>query len=175
MVKRQNRIRNLIQLLLINMSLSCCDLLKYCYDSFRTVPGLCFSLQIFWLFSRTVIQKVFFHFFNCRFIVFLINSNLKLSAFLLRYMSFYFWCGKKPVKNMISSYGGTEKMKKIFKLLSGWTKKIRKSYEKQIRFFHFTFRWSVHTQGISFQVSFCWDCTTTDNERWEAEKKLHQR
>lgn len=140
MVKRQNRIRNLIQLLLINMSISCCVVKKI---------GIKFLLACRFDVFAGLLEAWAGHSWTSCLIGFLINSNLNLSAALLSQSNVIL-----NLKTCRKNYDKlTMEGKEIFKLLSGWTKKtknenITKSYESRNSFFF----WLVGEKGISFQV-----------------------
>lgn len=94
---------------------------------------------------------------------FFLPSRLSIHSFLNQFQfkiicSCFFSCcsfmsrfisepGKEPAKNYDKLTVGPER-KEIFKLLSG----EKKSYESKSVFFSSPSHWSVHTQGISFQV-----------------------
>lgn len=165
-VRRQNRIRNFLQLLLINMSISCCDSKNYCYvlgcsaKSFLTALVIHedFFFVCVWA-RRSSADSWLIGFFSNHF------------QFKIICCSFKFWCRckrereKDSQKIMISLRWDRAREKKVSKLLSGWTKSITKKVMRGNRFF---FCWNHSAGRCTHKESYFWDCTgTTDNRRWE--------
>lgn len=177
-VRRQNRIRNFLQLLLINMSISCCDSKSYCYvlgcsaKSFLTALVIHedFFFVCVWA-RRSSADSWLIGFFSNHF------------QFKIICCSFKYWCRckrereKDSQKIMISLRWDRAREKKSLKVTVGMNKKHHeKSYERQSLFFFAEIIPLVgaHTRNLISEI-VRGRRTTGDEKRRAQNKKLHQR